>query len=232
MPNVTWFSQDLRILHKLWGGPPGPRGSPWTRFSPTESASSAQGKPTRASAADQGVRPTINADCPILTKPSDIGHSACHRPRSSAFVAYAGGGGNASPTRNSLPGAASGLTHSRSLYTVTDWYNPFSDPDAPPAFAPRHRPPNTRQFRPGRTGLLPWSDRIPASNRISPPPGADHRAADSRFRIPTTVSSKPPDPAAAHWWGCLRERRRWGSPDLRTVRQKLESTKPGQQSGY
>src|SRR5476649_337272 len=58
--------------------PPGPRGSPWTRFSPTESASSAQGKPTRASAADQGVRPTINADCPILTKPSDIGHSACH----------------------------------------------------------------------------------------------------------------------------------------------------------
>src|SRR5476651_2707517 len=72
-PNVTWFSQDLRILHKLWGGPPGPRGSPWTRFSPTESASSAQGKPTRASAADQGVRPTINADCPILTKPSDIG---------------------------------------------------------------------------------------------------------------------------------------------------------------
>src|SRR5476649_3081769 len=78
MPNVTWFSQDLRILHKLWGGPPGPRGSPWTRFSPTESASSAQGKPTRASAADQGVRPTINADCPILTKPSDIGHSARH----------------------------------------------------------------------------------------------------------------------------------------------------------
>src|SRR5471030_1442163 len=77
-PNVTWFSQDLRILHKLWGGPPGPRGSPWTRFSPTESASSAQGKPTRASAADQGVRPTINADCPILTKPSGIGHSACH----------------------------------------------------------------------------------------------------------------------------------------------------------
>src|SRR5471030_1863181 len=51
---------------------------PWTRFSPTESASSAQGKPTRASAADQGVRPTINADCPILTKPRDIGHSACH----------------------------------------------------------------------------------------------------------------------------------------------------------
>src|SRR5450432_2046744 len=63
---------------QIVGRTPGPRGSPWTRFSPTESASSAQGKPTRASAADQGVRPTINADCPILTKPSGIGHSACH----------------------------------------------------------------------------------------------------------------------------------------------------------
>src|SRR5476649_1831388 len=57
--------------------PPGPRGSPWTRFSSTESASSALDKPTRASAADQGVRPTINADCPILTKPSGIGLNAC-----------------------------------------------------------------------------------------------------------------------------------------------------------
>jgi len=46
---------------QIVGRTPGPRGSPWTRFSPTESASSAQGKPTRASAADQGVRPTINA---------------------------------------------------------------------------------------------------------------------------------------------------------------------------
>jgi len=30
----------LRIPPKLWGGPPGPRGSPWTRFSPMKSASS------------------------------------------------------------------------------------------------------------------------------------------------------------------------------------------------
>src|SRR5476651_459170 len=77
-PNVTWFSQDCESCTNCGADPPGPRGSPWTRFSPTESASSAQGKPTRASAADQGVRPTINADCPILTKPRDIGHSACH----------------------------------------------------------------------------------------------------------------------------------------------------------
>src|SRR5471030_2919473 len=77
-PNVTWFSQDCESCTNCGADPPGPRGSPWTRFSPTESASSAKGKPTRASAADQGVRPTINADCPILTKPSDIGHSARH----------------------------------------------------------------------------------------------------------------------------------------------------------
>src|ERR1035441_2247063 len=44
---------------RWWGGPPGPRGSPWTRFSPPESASSMESTPTGASAADQGVRPTI-----------------------------------------------------------------------------------------------------------------------------------------------------------------------------
>src|SRR5579863_1148270 len=35
---------------RMWGGPPGPRGSPRTRSSPVE--------PTRASAADRGGRPT------------------------------------------------------------------------------------------------------------------------------------------------------------------------------
>ena len=39
------------------GRPPGPRGSPWTRFSPTKSAHSARSKPTGASAADQGSAP-------------------------------------------------------------------------------------------------------------------------------------------------------------------------------
>jgi hypothetical protein len=38
-----------------WGGPPGPRGSPWTRSLALHRISS---QPTRASAADQGVRPT------------------------------------------------------------------------------------------------------------------------------------------------------------------------------
>jgi hypothetical protein len=37
------------------GGPPGPRGSPWTRSSGFVDFFD---KPTRASAADQGVRPT------------------------------------------------------------------------------------------------------------------------------------------------------------------------------
>jgi hypothetical protein len=38
-----------------WGGPPGPRGSPWTRSSGVVDFLT---RPTRASAADQGVRPT------------------------------------------------------------------------------------------------------------------------------------------------------------------------------
>ena len=38
-----------------WGGPPGPRGSPWTRSSGFVDFLT---RPTKASAADQGVRPT------------------------------------------------------------------------------------------------------------------------------------------------------------------------------
>jgi hypothetical protein len=38
-----------------WGGPPGPRGSPWTRSSGVVDFLT---RPTRASPADQGVRPT------------------------------------------------------------------------------------------------------------------------------------------------------------------------------
>ena len=40
---------------RKWGGPPGPRGSPWTRSSGVVDFLT---RPTRASAADQGVRPT------------------------------------------------------------------------------------------------------------------------------------------------------------------------------
>src|SRR5437868_8789376 len=38
---------------QLWGGLPGPRGSPWTRFRP------GTGRPAKAPAADRGVRPTF-----------------------------------------------------------------------------------------------------------------------------------------------------------------------------
>src|ERR1017187_8444237 len=47
-------------LMVLWGGPPGPRGTPSSR-SRNNGVSIVQGasRPTGASAADQGVRPTI-----------------------------------------------------------------------------------------------------------------------------------------------------------------------------
>jgi hypothetical protein len=51
-PNATYFLPKLRMLQKLWGGPHGPRGSPWTRFSPTKSAS------YRLQQADGGVVPS------------------------------------------------------------------------------------------------------------------------------------------------------------------------------
>src|SRR5260370_40942561 len=78
------------MRHKGWGGPlggpRGPRGSPWTRFSPTKSVASARSKPTRASAADGGVRPTIYAECPLLRKLSGIGRKRLpHRDAQNGF---------------------------------------------------------------------------------------------------------------------------------------------------
>ena len=51
-PNAAYFLPKLRIPPKLWGGPPGPRGSSWTRFSPMKSASSTLRR------ADGGVVPS------------------------------------------------------------------------------------------------------------------------------------------------------------------------------
>jgi hypothetical protein len=48
--STAWFGS------LLWGGPPGPRGTPWSRW--RESLLDTT-RPTRASAADQGVRPTM-----------------------------------------------------------------------------------------------------------------------------------------------------------------------------
>src|ERR1035437_263604 len=53
---------ELRIRQEGWGGPPGPRGSPWTRSSLSKNQVIATlDKPARGPAADRGVRPTI---CP------------------------------------------------------------------------------------------------------------------------------------------------------------------------
>src|ERR1700691_4167415 len=61
--------QRLRIASKLWGGPPGPRGSPWTRS-----------KPTRASAADQGVCPTPHSNSSSIDgKSVDVVERLAHR---------------------------------------------------------------------------------------------------------------------------------------------------------
>src|SRR5450759_4155970 len=67
-PNAAYFLPKLRILPKLWGGPPGPRGSPWTRFSPMKSASSTLRRADGGVGCGPGVRPTINADCAVLGK--------------------------------------------------------------------------------------------------------------------------------------------------------------------
>src|SRR5882757_5824826 len=50
------------MLQNLWGRPPGLRGTPSSRSPPVESRPCTRRWPTRASAADEGVRPTIYAD--------------------------------------------------------------------------------------------------------------------------------------------------------------------------
>ena len=59
--NAAKFLPEMRILRKSWGGPPGPRRTPSSR-SRNNDISILQGasRPTGASAADRGVRPTIN----------------------------------------------------------------------------------------------------------------------------------------------------------------------------
>src|SRR5439155_2536876 len=64
------------MLHKLWGGPPGPRGSPRTRRSPEESISCRPSGPARGPAADQGVRPTTSADVQFREKLAALRTSA------------------------------------------------------------------------------------------------------------------------------------------------------------
>ena len=53
---ISAWSLGGLVWSNWWGGPPGPRGSPWTRFGPT-GASSPEGTP------GPGVRPTCSPSC-------------------------------------------------------------------------------------------------------------------------------------------------------------------------
>ena len=66
----------VRILQKLWGRPPGLRGSPWTRSSQRDQ-SHPNGKAGQGAVRGPGVRPTIFADRPVMGKTSGIGLTAC-----------------------------------------------------------------------------------------------------------------------------------------------------------
>src|SRR5580692_12384536 len=59
-----------------WGGPPGPRGSPWTRSLALDHISS---WPTWASAADQGVRPTWRNGVKPKLRKTPRGADSCRR---------------------------------------------------------------------------------------------------------------------------------------------------------
>jgi len=50
-----------RLRINWWGGPPGPRGTPSSRPCLKNQSAATAEKPTRGSAADEGVRPTICA---------------------------------------------------------------------------------------------------------------------------------------------------------------------------
>src|SRR5260221_11124685 len=70
------------MLHKLWGGPPGPGGTPFVPLLPRESGPSRDEEPARGPAADQGVRPTTYASVRSWEKLVALGDSPA-RPRSS-----------------------------------------------------------------------------------------------------------------------------------------------------
>jgi hypothetical protein len=66
MPHRFW---TLGIPRKWWGGPPGPRARALVPLSEQQHQHLAgSSRPTGASAADQGVRPTIYAECAVLGK--------------------------------------------------------------------------------------------------------------------------------------------------------------------
>jgi len=82
--NATYFG----ILHKLWGGPPGPRGSPWTRFFQWNQVSARYKKADEGVRRGPGLRPTAKVSgiwpgacskmllfSPLETVPSSLCHT-------------------------------------------------------------------------------------------------------------------------------------------------------------
>src|SRR2546428_14144418 len=73
-----WFLQQVKCTICVWavgwGGPPGPQPAPRPAFRAAVISCLARQGPTRASAADQGVRPTIVSamSCALVLNP-DIG---------------------------------------------------------------------------------------------------------------------------------------------------------------
>src|ERR1035438_8759394 len=69
LPNAAYFLPKLKTRRKWWGGPPGPRGTPSSRCRNND-ISTLQGvsRPTGASAADQGVRPTKQVRLSVAAK--------------------------------------------------------------------------------------------------------------------------------------------------------------------
>src|ERR1039458_10331454 len=67
--NQAKLWHKVQIRRRWWGGPPGPRGTPSSHI-PNSDISTLQcvSRPTGASAADQGVRPTNKADLSVADK--------------------------------------------------------------------------------------------------------------------------------------------------------------------
>src|ERR1039458_8519597 len=67
--NQAKLWHKVQIRRRWWDGPPGPRGTPSSRI-PNNDISTLQcvSRPTGASAADQGVRPTSKADLSVADK--------------------------------------------------------------------------------------------------------------------------------------------------------------------
>src|SRR5260221_11641403 len=63
------------MLHKLWGGPPGPGGTPFVPLLPRESGPCRDEEPARGPALDQGVRPTTYASVRSWEKLVALGES-------------------------------------------------------------------------------------------------------------------------------------------------------------